>query len=227
MERPLDITGTAPTHHPPTELLVDYATGAMSDGEALMVGLHLDACPSCRRGVIAALTLGGTFLEDITPARVPPSLFQRTLAAIDAAEDRAGSEAAAPVPNFAAGWPERLRAHLARRPVGAWRWLPAGFRALRVPVEDELKRLWVMVAPGGRGPLSHRHLHEEWTVVLEGGFSDETGIYAAGDFAYMDTGDEHRLTAEPGEGCVCLILLRSNPEYLTLPGKLLAPLLRL
>lgn len=84
-----------------------------------------------------------------------------------------------------------------------------------------------MKAPGGRGPLRHRHVTDEWTVVLEGGFTDETGTYAAGDFAYMGEGDAHRVVAEPGEGCVCLLLVREQPRYLTLAGKLLAPLLRL
>ncbi|MDB5395086.1 MAG: anti-sigma factor [Rhodospirillales bacterium] len=84
-----------------------------------------------------------------------------------------------------------------------------------------------MRAPGGRGPLRHSHIADEWTVVLEGGFSDETGTYAAGDFAYMGQGDQQRVVAEAREGCVCLLLVREQPRYLTLPGKLLAPLLRL
>jgi putative transcriptional regulator len=223
----LDTTIVPPTHHPPAELLVDYAAGAMSDAEALLVGLHFDACPSCRRDAAAARALGGALLDAIAPAQLPPSLFESTLRAIGAFEDSHVPETHCPVPDFAAGWPLRLRTHLSRFPKTTWRWLPAGFRALRIPVDDELRRLWLMVAPAGRGPLSHRHFHEEWTVVLNGGFSDETGTYAAGDFAYMEAGEQHRVTAEPGEGCVGLILLRSNPEYLTFPGKLLAPLLRL
>ena len=63
--------------------------------------------------------------------------------------------------------------------------------------------------------------------MLEGGFTDETGIYAAGDFAYMGSGDEHTMVAEPGEGCVCVLLIRENPRYMTLMGKLLAPFLQL
>ena len=84
-----------------------------------------------------------------------------------------------------------------------------------------------MDAPGGRGPFSHTHVADEWTVVLEGGFSDETGTYAAGDFAFMGPGEQHTMVAEEGEGCVCVLLIREQPRYLTLLGKLLAPLLRL
>jgi hypothetical protein len=35
------------------------------------------------------------------------------------------------------------------------------------------------------------------------------------------------MVAEPGEGCVCMLLMREDPRYLTLMGKLLAPLLKL
>ncbi len=206
---------------------MDYAAGALSDAEALMVGLHLDACPACHADANAAFAIGGALLDAIPPARLPTSLFQRMLTVINNGMDHSQSYAAFPVPAFAHRWPQRLRAHLARHPTAHWRWLPAGFRALRVPVEDEVKRLWLMRAPGGRGPLRHRHHDAEWTLVLQGGFTDETGTYAAGDFAIMDAGEQHEVTAEPGEGCVGLILLRSNPEYLTLPGKILAPLLKL
>jgi putative transcriptional regulator len=227
MENAFDPIEKAPTHHPPSELLIDYAAGSASEAEALMIAIHLDACLSCRRAADAALAIGGALLDDIAPAFLPPSLFQRTLRAIDAAAEPSAPQLKQPVPAFTANWPAPLRAHLAEKPTGSWRRLPAGFRALRIPVKDESARLWIMKAPGGRGPLLHSHAADEWTVVLEGGFTDETGTYAAGDFACMAPGDSHRMVAEPGEGCVCLLLTREHPRYLTWLGKLLAPLLRL
>jgi len=228
MDNAFDLITPAPTHHPPEELLIDYASGAMSEAEALMIDIHLDACPRCRRTAQTAFAIGGALLDSIAPARLPRTLFDRTLQAIDALEPAsARAPAAPPLPSFADRWPAPLRSRLSAKPLGAWRKLPAGFRALRVPFEDESSRLWVMQAPGGRGPLRHNHIADEWTVVLEGGFTDETGTYAAGDFAYMTEGDEHRIVAEPGEGCVCLLLVHEQPRYLTLAGKLLAPLMRL
>jgi hypothetical protein len=43
----------------------------------------------------------------------------------------------------------------------------------------------------------------------------------------MGPGDRHTMVAEEGEGCVCVLLIREQPRYLTFLGKLLAPLLRL
>jgi putative transcriptional regulator len=230
MDTAFDLSTPAPTHHPPDALLIDYASGAASEAELLMIAIHLDACSQCRRTVQAASAIGGALLEAITPAPLPRTLFDRTLRAIDAMEAESTREPAARPASLSAfppAWPAALRTRLDNQAASAWRRLPAGFRALRVPFADQSSRMWVMKAPGGRGPLRHRHVGDEWTVVLEGGFTDETGTYAAGDFAYMTDGDEHRVVAEPGEGCVCLLLLREQPLYLTWVGKLLAPLLRL
>jgi putative transcriptional regulator len=199
----------------------------MSPAEDLLMDLHIRACAECRRASDAALAVGGALFDALPPAHLPPSLFQRTLQAIDALDVPPPAAAAARAPAFAAKWPAPLRDRLAASPLAKWRKLPAGFRALRVPFKDQSSRVWIMNAPGGRGPLRHSHTADEWTVVLEGGFTDETGTYAAGDFAYMGSGDEHTMIAEPGEGCVCVLLIRENPRYMTLMGKLLAPFLKL
>jgi putative transcriptional regulator len=218
---------TAPTHHPPDEILIDYASGAVSEAESLMVDVHLDACPQCRRTVQAAFAIGGALLDSISPASLPNSLFDRTMQAIAAMEPVSVRMPVAPAPPSFAAWPTPLRNRLSSHPPGAWRRLPAGFRALRVPFADQSSHMLVLKAPGGRGPARHSHVSDEWTVVLEGGFSDETGTYAAGDFGYMGKGDEHRIVAEPGEGCVCLLLIRDRPRYLTLAGKIMALMLRI
>src|SRR6201995_6020704 len=226
MENVFDMPVPAPTHHPPGELLIDYAVGALSPAEALVIAVHMEFCADCRRAARTALSVGGALLDSIEPMALPPAAFQRALQAID---DGAVSieSVIRSAPTFAVKWPAALRDHLAETGHAPWRKLPAGFRALRIPFEDESSRVWVVTAPGGRGPLAHSHVADEWTVVLEGGFTDETGTYAAGDFAYMGPGEQHRMIAEKGEGCVCLLLVREKPRYLTLMGKLLARLLAL
>jgi putative transcriptional regulator len=226
MENASHTSLTAPTHHPSGEFLVDYAAGALSSAESLLIALHLDFCPDCRRMADVALAAGGALLDAIAPVALPPTAFQRTLQAIDALPKPVDAVIRS-APGFAVKWPAALRNHLAAAPPAKWRKLPAGFRALRVPFKDQSSRVWVMDAPGGRGPLRHGHVADEWTVVLQGGFSDETGTYAAGDFASMGPGAEHTMIAEPGEGCVCIILVRENARYLTLMGKMLAPFLKL
>jgi putative transcriptional regulator len=44
----------------------------------------------------------------------------------------------------------------------------------------------------------------EMTLLLAGGFSDETGHYLRGDVALADPSVDHRPVADPGEDCLCL-----------------------
>lgn len=216
-----------PTHHPPEDLLIDYASGAMTEAESLLIAVHLGMCRECWAAFHESLAIGGALLDAIAPAKVPPALLNRTLVALDAEPFEIKSAASKPRTAFGSQWPAPLRAYIDENRLKRWRWLPAGFRALRVPCGDDESRVWLMKAPPGRGPLHHSHTQDEWTIVLEGGFSDETGKYEAGDFGYAGAGEAHHPVAEAGEGCVCLILVRAAPVYSTLAGRALAPFIQL
>jgi putative transcriptional regulator len=218
-----------PSHHPGEEVLLDYAIGASSPAEALVIDLHLEFCAQCRRTVDDLLAVGGALLDVMEPAFVSPQMFNKTLQAIgqNAPTSPTKPSPIPRVPTFAVGWPAPLRDRVTANRLKQWRWLPAGFRALRIPMSDGDARIWVMKAPGGRGPFKHTHSREEWTVVLQGGFTDETGKYEMGDFVSAGRDEAHHTVAEPGEGCICVLLVRAEPIYTTLPGKLLAPFVRI
>jgi putative transcriptional regulator len=219
---------SGPASHPGDELLLDHAVGACSPAETLVIDLHLQLCARCRALSWDLMLAGGAMLDAIAPAFVSPQMFNKTLQAIG--RDTASAAANPPVPRvptFATGWPAPLRHRVAQSHLKRWRWLPAGFRALRVPFPDTDARVWVMKAPGGGGAFIHTHAADEWTLVLQGGFTDETGTYAVGDFIVAGPEDEHHTVADEGEGCVCVMLVRAAPVYTTWPGKLLAPFVRL
>jgi putative transcriptional regulator len=204
-------TPAIPARHPPEELLLDCATGALSAAEALLIGQHAARCPACRRALALLEATGGSLLNAAEPAWLPPAMLNRMLAAIE----RRGAQAGAPESSAAA-----------RSPSGAWRAIPGGYGMRRIACDDDTGRVWLIKAPGGKGLLRHRHVGDEWTVVVKGAFIDETGRYAAGDFVRLDDGVEHQPMAERGEDCVCLILIRKAPRYTTVIGKLAAPFLR-
>ena len=207
----------APSYHPGEELLLDYASGGSSAAEAMMIATHLACCMSCRDMVQGAEDVGGALLDAIASVRLPPDMLNRTLAAIDSLRPDADDGPARPV---------MLDDYLAHPD---WKKLPGGFRMRRISGDDHsgAGRIWLFDAPPGMRLLPHRHGGDEWTVILRGVFLDQGMHYGPGDFACMADGEVHRPMVGGTERCVSLIMVRENPRYTTLLGKLSSPFVRL
>jgi putative transcriptional regulator len=220
MPRFPDAVASAPAYHPAEEFLLDYAAGAASPAETLLLATHLAYCPVCRQAVHAARAIGGMLLDTLEPARMPPNMLNRTLAAIDA-DDAPVSPAPPSLTAF-------LAEHMAHK---SWRRLPNGFRMRRIPTGDAERegsgRAWLFDAPPGLKLLPHRHVGDEWTVILSGVFHDGDRSYRVGDFAHREDGETHQPSIGMEERCVSLIMVRDAPNYTTTVGKLAAPFLKL
>jgi putative transcriptional regulator len=206
-----------PSYHPGEELLLDYASGGSSPAEAMMIATHLACCMACRDLVRVADDVGGALLDAIASVRLPPDMLNRTLVAIDTFRPDAHDGRAPPI---------MLDDYLARP---NWKKLPGGFRMRRISGNDGsgAGRIWLFDAPPGMRLLPHRHGGDEWTVILRGGFVDQNLHYGPGDFACMADGVVHQPTVGVNERCVSLIMVRENPRYTTLFGKLTSPFVRL
>jgi putative transcriptional regulator len=211
------------SHQAPDELLLDYAAGTLAQGPALAVALHVALDPAARRSVTALGALGGAFLEGEAATAVDEMALERALARLDRTAVEARPPALAPPAGFE--WaPPPLRKHLA--PGAQWRRAFGGFEEIRLGIADGSHRVLLMRMMPGNGLPVHRHAGSEYTVVLQGGYTDSTGSYVVGDFAVGPAGDEHQPIADPGEPCIALIVLE-RPIVLTGPvGRLFNPLVR-
>ncbi len=209
MPRFPDPAAPAPAFHPAEEFLLDYAAGAASPTETLLLATHLAYCETCRHAVKAARAVGGSLLDTLEPARLPPNMLNRTLAAIDA-DDAPASPPPPPLSAF-------LAENMAHK---NWRRLPNGFRMRRVTTSDEpgradSGRAWLFDAPPGIKLLPHRHVGDEWTVILSGVFHDGERTYRVGDFGHREDGEAHQPSIGMEERCVSLIMVRDAPRYTT------------
>lgn len=210
------------SHPAPEELLLDYATGTLAAGPALAVALHVALDPAARRSVERLGVLGEALMEGEGAAPFDEDLLQRVLARLDgvAVEPRPASYV--PLPGFE--WaPAPLAAHLE----AGMRWKRAfgGFEEMRLNLPGEHRVSLLKLEPG-RGLPMHRHVGEEFTVVLQGGYTDSTGNYGVGDFAVGPGPGQHEPIADPGDPCIALIVIE-KPIVLTGPfGRFLNPLVR-
>ena len=81
------------------------------------------------------------------------------------------------------------------------------------------------IRPGG-SVVTHTHLGDEYTVILEGSFSDEQGLYRRGDFVYRDENDCHTPVATQDRDCICLAVTEGPVQFTGFFSRLLNPFIR-
>jgi putative transcriptional regulator len=210
-------------HPAPDELLLDYVAGTLAAGPALAVALHVALDPVAQRLVERLGALAGAMLEDQAGDDLDDDALARAMAAIHAAPVEA--RPAPPVRPSGFDWaPAPLLRYL--RPASRWRRAVGGFEEIRLELPGDDHRVSLLRLEPGHGLPVHRHVGNEYTVVLQGGYTDATGNYAVGDFAVGPGPEQHEPIADPGDPCIALIVLE-RPIVLTGPfGRWLNPLVR-
>ncbi len=192
-----------PLHHPPQEYLLEYASGALSEGESLLVATHAALCSACRRTIREIEAMAGAMLASTVPSSVPPSLLDATLA-------RLGSEPQEkPVPRAPASdvvLPRPLLRYTGPLDNIVWKkaFKSVWYVDLPVSVGDVPVRLRRFDG-GVRIPM-HTHRGAELELVLSGGATDDRDgrKYERGDVAFSDENDVHSVSIEPDEPCIAL-----------------------
>ena len=213
-------------HLAPDELFLDYASGALAEGPALAVALHVALDPAAAKAVERLANLGGALFDAegdaaSAGAALDDAELQKALGRIEGLAIDPRPETT-PLPKEFAWAPRALHRYL-RRDM-SWQSKFGGFEEMAL---DGIRshRVSLLRLMPGRGLPMHAHTGDEFTVVLQGGYTDATGNYGPGDFAVGPEG-EHKPVADAGDPCIALIVLE-NPIVLTGPaGRFLNPLVR-
>jgi putative transcriptional regulator len=81
------------------------------------------------------------------------------------------------------------------------------------------------IKPGGSA-TTHTHMGDEYTVILEGSFSDESGLYGRGDFMVRNQNDKHTPVATQDRECICLAVTEGPIQFTGFMHRLLNPFIR-
>jgi putative transcriptional regulator len=211
-------------HHPHEDILIDHAVGRLKRGQGLVIDAHLSHCPACRGKVERLEAVGGALLDKLPPAQLEPEALARVLARID--EPEPPPPARPPPPAGLEGID--LSAVLGDSPLGRRRWLAPGLwvRPVLGGTDDRTATYLLRGAPGMQ-LLQHGHRGQEFTCILKGAYSDQTGHYGLGDFQFAEPGLDHGPMADPDSECICLISADGPMQMHGLLGKLMQPFVRL
>lgn len=220
-------------HHLSDEMIMSFAAGSLSAGQAMVVQCHISMCPHCAARLKEAEALGGALIENLDQKAVSILNFDDLLADIETMEmsDPEGlaeaiPEASPPPARKADNTPDLVREILGEgMDEIKWKLVGPGIRQYILPItpsEGEKVRL-LKLSPGFVTP-QHSHHGSEMTLVLKGSFCDETGRYAAGDIQEADDDVDHQPIADTEEDCICLAVTDAPLEFKTMISRLMQPI---
>ncbi|CCD88505.1 putative transcriptional activator [Bradyrhizobium sp. ORS 285] len=213
------------SHHPPEDLLADFATGALDEAERLVVGVHVAECSRCRRFVRAIEQLAGAALDKVEPVAMATNAFDAVMARIDRGPRSVPqvSEIAEIDPELA-DLPEMVK----RYKIGKRRRVAPGIsmRPIQLSRTGKSRAFLLRSEPGAR-MLEHTHSGNELTCVLKGSFSHLGGYYGPGDFDYGDDEVDHRPVVGDEGPCLCLVAMTGDLRMHGLLGRIISPFVRL
>jgi putative transcriptional regulator len=212
------------SNHPQEELMAAYSAGSLPLSQALCISTHLERCPECVRKLQRLNHVGSELMQQLEPAPASSELRDKLFARLDSlTEDSAEKieqEADSAVPKclqqFVSDGFDKLK----------WKRVSADIQRVELCRDSNGARVELLkIRPGGSA-ITHTHLGDEYTVILEGSFSDESGLYGEGDFLFRNNSDEHTPVATQHRECLCLAVTEGPIQFTGVFSRLLNPFVR-
>ena len=211
-------------YHPDSRMLNEFTAGSLPLAQSACVSLHLNYCSVCQRESRKLQQMGGMLFERLAPCEVDSSLLDSVMARLDEpapltyeAKTTAADESPALMRRLMKGEYKDLE----------WDRINSGLQISRLHTGDVANEFALYHIKAGRTIPRHTHKGTELTLVLEGSFSDEAGVYQRGDFLMRDAEHEHTPTAAKSEDCICIGVLDAPIKFTGWNYRVLNPFLSL
>ncbi len=210
-------------NHPADELMAAFSAGSLPLSQALCVSAHLEHCPSCNRKLRRLNRLGSTLMQKLKPAPASAELKAKLLDRLDSLVDEEPATQTGADPSV----PRCLHQFVSNNYDSLdWKRISSDIQRVELCRDSNGARVELLkIRPGG-SVVTHTHLGDEYTVILEGSFSDEQGLYRRGDFVYRDENDCHTPVATQDRDCICLAVTEGPVQFTGFFSRLLNPFIR-
>ncbi|WP_394221056.1 ChrR family anti-sigma-E factor [Alteromonas gracilis] len=236
--------------HPSAQQLRDFVEGTLSPAISLMVSAHCDMCEKCQRFVevetekLAAQMVSnanvsasdkvdmslqfGDMLSQIT--RLPSSKQENTstvmpLAYSESCDTRTKAKSLTGVSSIELDGrvftlPRTLHRYIDK--TGNWSSLVGKLWQAPVDLGNQGVANFIFMGSGGSVP-EHTHRGTEYTLVIDGEFSDGLSRYDTGDFIFMDGEKTHTPKSEGKDGCLVFSIVDQPLHFTSGLARLLNP----
>lgn len=212
--------------HPSPEQLSLFAEGTLSAVESIMVSAHCDMCERCQKRVAAETE---RLAEDVLESQKTEHHYELDsmlagITQLPAAE----SITATPVNRTRSieldgkSFPlPRTLQRLADK-TGNWSGLVGRLWQAPVDLGNQGVANFIYMEKGGSVP-EHTHRGTEFTLVINGEFSDGLNDYDSGDFIFMDGEKTHAPRSDAREGCLVFSIVDQPLHFTSGLARLLNP----
>lgn len=236
--------------HPSARQLSDFVEGTLSPAVSLMVSAHCDMCEKCQRLVeIETESLAAEMVSSVS-AKMDNNIdtsfqFGDMLSQITALPSGKQSDLGSYCEveyqePFKKDNSRRLQAgvstieldgrtftlprtlHRYIDKTGNWSSLVGKLWQAPVDLGNQGVANFIFMGSGGSVP-EHTHRGTEYTLVIDGEFSDGLGRYDTGDFIFMDGEKTHTPRAEGNEGCLVFSIVDQPLHFTSGLARLLNP----
>lgn len=211
-------------NHPDDELLASYSAASLPLSQALCISAHLEHCDECAQKLQRLNQLGSELMHQLKPSPPDSSLKDQLLDRLDTIDEDAlvdrNSSGDVSVPRclhqfIKTGFQEI-----------SWNRVSGDIQSYELCRDQNNARVELLrIRPGGASS-THTHMGDEYTVILEGSFSDEDGLYHRGDFLVRDASRQHTPVATQDRECICLAVTEAPIQLTGFFGRLLNPFIR-
>ena len=216
-------------NHPKDELLAAYAAGSLPLSQALCISIHLEHCTECTQNLHQLHQLGSELMLSLQPAKPSPKLKDKLFDQIDQILINAATTEKVTLPTNEANHslPRCLHQFIKTGYEDiSWKRLSSDIYSYELCRDQNNAKVELLrIKPGGTSG-THTHMGDEYTVILEGSFSDESGFYQQGDFLVKNSLDKHTPVATIDKDCICLAVTEAPIQLTGFFGRMLNPLIR-
>ncbi|MGO2354936.1 MAG: ChrR family anti-sigma-E factor [Marinomonas foliarum] len=221
-------------YHPSIETLTDYAAGSLPLAHSLCVSTHIEHCQECQQQIRKLEMLGSHLFEQAKTenrrlSSLKDSFFQKLAEQPEPVDLDKPETSEVPAQSWNDDYriPRSLRQFIKSSYDDLnWMRLSPSFKIATLYNEEGGAQVALTRVKAGAHMPTHTHTGDEITLVLEGAFSDESGVYRQGDFINRDASHKHKPIVTKDAECICLTVLDAPIEFTGWLTRLLNPIIR-
>lgn len=210
-------------YHPTDKQLRQFAEGNISSALALVVASHCDVCVQCQTKVDEVNSELASNIENIKAHTVTDPAFEKMLASITqlpVLDTPVQKSLCIELDGRFFDVPRPLQRFVKK--TGNWSKLLGKVWQAPVDLGDSSMAHFIFMEKGGRVP-EHTHRGTEFTLVVNGEFSDGLADYDSGDLIVMDDEHIHSPHSNADEGCLVFSIVDKPLQFTSGIARLLNP----